>query len=305
MLRYLIIRSVQTLIAVLAVATLIFLGLQMTGDPMENLAPQDMSDAQVEELRKAYGLDKPIHIQYIRFMEKLMHGDLGISFLSGEPALKLILERFPTTFNLVMVSMLIAIVLGLPMGVAAAIRADQGMDRFLRFLSVLGISAPTFWIGIMLILIFSVNLGWLPSSGLSSWKHYLMPAFTLSLYRIALFLRMVRSTMLDVLNQDYIRTARAKGLAERVVVYKHALRNALIPFITVAGLQFGALMAGAVVTEKIFAIPGMNRLALDALYSDDRPVIIAFIIVTAVLFAVVNLVVDLLYALIDPRVRYA
>ena len=305
MLRYLIIRSFQTLIAVLAVATIIFLGLQMTGDPMENLAPQDMSDVQVEELRKAYGLDQPIHIQYIRFMEKLLHGDLGISFLSGEPALKLILERFPTTFKLVMVSMLIAIVLGLPMGVAAAIRADQWVDKFLRFLSVLGISAPTFWIGIMLILIFSVNLGWLPSSGLSSWKHFLMPAFTLSLYRIALFLRMVRSTMLDVLNQDYIRTARAKGLAERVVVYKHALRNALIPFITVAGLQFGALMAGAVVTEKIFAIPGMNRLALDALYADDRPVIIAFIIVTAVLFAVVNLVVDLLYALIDPRVRYA
>jgi len=305
MLRYLVVRTVQTIIAVLAVATLIFLGLQMTGDPMENLAPQDLNQAQVEELRKAYGLDQPIHIQYLRFMEKLAHGDLGISFLSGEPALKLILERFPTTFNLVMVSMLIAIVLGLPMGVAAAIRADQWVDRLLRFLSVLGISAPTFWIGIMLILIFSVNLGWLPSSGLSSWKHYLMPAFTLSLYRIALFLRMVRSTMLDVLSQDFVRTARAKGLAERVVVYKHALRNALIPFITVAGLQFGALMAGAVVTEKIFAIPGMNRLALDALYADDRPVIIAFIIVTAVLFAVVNLTVDLLYALIDPRVRYA
>jgi len=149
MLRYLIIRSFQTLIAVLAVATIIFLGLQMTGDPMENLAPQDMSDVQVEELRKAYGLDQPIHIQYIRFMEKLLHGDLGISFLSGEPALKLILERFPTTFKLVMVSMLIAIVLGLPMGVAAAIRADQWVDKFLRFLSVLGISAPTFWIGIM------------------------------------------------------------------------------------------------------------------------------------------------------------
>jgi len=305
MLRYLIVRTVQTIIAVLAVATLIFLGLQMTGDPMESLAPQDLNEAQVEELRKAYGLDQPIHIQYIRFMTKLAHGNLGISFLSGESALKLILERFPITFNLVMVSMLIAIAMGLPMGVAAAIRADQWVDRLLRFLSVLGISAPTFWIGIMLILIFSVNLGWLPSSGLSSWKHYLMPAFTLSLYRIALFLRMVRSTMLDVLNQEYVRTARAKGLAERVVVYKHALRNALIPFITVAGLQFGALMAGAVVTEKIFAIPGMNRLALDALYADDRPVIIAFIIVTAVLFAVVNLVVDLLYALIDPRVRYA
>ena len=305
MLRYLLIRTVQTIIAVLAVATLIFLGLQMTGDPMENLAPQDMSEAQVEELRKAYGLDKPIHVQYVRFMEKLLEGNLGISFLSGEPALKLILERFPTTLNLVLVSMLIAIFFGLPMGVAAAIRADSWVDRTLRFLSVLGISAPTFWIGVMLILIFAVNLGWLPSSGLSSWKHYIMPAFTLSLYRIALFLRMVRSTMLDVLNQDFIRTARAKGLMERVVVYKHALRNALIPFITVAGLQFGALMAGAVVTEKIFAIPGMNRLALDALYSDDRPVIIAFIIVTAVLFAVVNLVVDLLYALIDPRVRYA
>ncbi len=305
MLRYLLIRTVQTIIAVFAVATLIFLGLQMTGDPMENLAPQDMSDQQVAQLRHAYGLDKPVYVQYELFMLHMAKGDLGISFLSGEPALGLILERFPTTLKLVLVSMFIAIFFGLPMGVASAIRADGWIDRSLRFLSVLGISAPTFWIGIMLILIFSVNLGWLPSSGLSSWKHYLMPAFTLSLYRIALFLRMVRSTMLDVLNQDFIRTARAKGLAERVVVYKHALRNALIPFITVAGLQFGALMAGAIVTEKIFAIPGMNRLALDALYADDRPVIIAFIIVTAVLFAVINLVVDLLYAFIDPRVRYA
>ncbi len=305
MLRYLVVRTAQTVFAVFVVATMIFLGLQLTGDPMENLAPQDLNQAQVEELRRAYGLDKPLHVQYLRFMAQLAKGDLGVSFLSGEPALGLILERFPTTLKLVLAAMLIAIVLGLPMGVAAAIRVDTSVDRTLRFLSVLGISAPTFWIGIMLILIFSVNLGWLPSSGLSSWKHYLMPAFTLSLYRIALFLRMVRSTMLDVLNQDFIRTARAKGLAERVVVYKHALRNALIPFITVAGLQFGHLMAGAVVTEKIFAIPGMNRLALDALYSDDRPVIIAFIIVTAVLFAVVNLLVDLLYALIDPRVRYA
>lgn len=305
MLRYLLARTVQTVFAVFVVATLIFLGLQLTGDPMENLAPPDMSQAQVEELRKAYGLDRPVYVQYLRFMGHLVEGDLGISFLSGEPALGLILQRFPTTLKLVLAALLIALVLGLPMGVAAAIRADTSTDRLLRFLSVLGISAPTFWIGIMLILVFSVNLGWLPSSGLSSWKHYLMPAFTLSLYRIALFLRMVRSTMLDVLNQDFIRTARAKGLTERVVVYKHALRNALIPFITIAGLQFGYLMAGAVVTEKIFAIPGMNRLALNALYSDDRPVIIAFIIVVAVLFTVVNLLVDLLYAVIDPRVRYA
>ncbi len=303
--RYFFVRFLQMLFAVWAVATLVFLFLQLTGDPMELLAPEDMTEAQVEELRKAYGLDKPIHVQYLVYMKNLLRGDLGVSWTSGEPALALLAQRFPATLKLVLVALGIAILFGLPGGVWAAVRADSLVDRALRFLSVVGISAPTFWIGIMLILIFSVTLGWLPSAGAQSWKHYILPGVTLSFYRIALFLRMIRSTMLDVLSQDYVRTARAKGLPERVVVYKHALRNALIPFVTLVGLQFGHLMAGAVVTEWIFAWPGMNRLALNALFTEDRPVILAFVVLTAAIFAAVNFVVDVLYGLIDPRVRYA
>ena len=303
--RYFTVRFLQMLFAVWAVATLVFLFLQLTGDPMELLAPEDMTEAQVEELRRAYGLDRPIHVQYLVYMKNLLKGDLGISWTSGEPALSLLAQRFPATLKLVLAALFIAVALGLPAGVLAAIRADSLLDRALRFLSVIGISAPTFWIGIMLILVFSVTLGWLPSAGAHSWKHYILPAVTLSFYRIALFLRMIRSTMLDVLSQDYVRTARAKGLPERVVVYKHALRNALIPFVTLVGLQFGHLMAGAVVTEWIFAWPGMNRLALNALFTEDRPVILAFVVLTAVIFAAVNFVVDVLYGLIDPRVRYA
>ncbi len=303
--RYFTVRFLQMLFAVWAVATLVFLFLQLTGDPMELLAPEDMTEAQVEELRRAYGLDRPIHVQYLVYMKNLLKGDLGISWTSGEPALSLLAQRFPATLKLVLAALFIAVALGLPAGVLAAIRADSLLDRALRFLSVIGISAPTFWIGIMLILVFSVTLGWLPSAGAQSWKHYILPAVTLSFYRIALFLRMIRSTMLDVLSQDYVRTARAKGLPERVVVYKHALRNALIPFVTLVGLQFGHLMAGAVVTEWIFAWPGMNRLALNALFTEDRPVILAFVVLTAVIFAAVNFVVDVLYGLIDPRVRYA
>ena len=303
--RYFTVRFQQMIFAVWAVATLVFLFLQLTGDPMELLAPEDMTEAQVEELRRAYGLDRPIHVQYLVYMKNLLKGDLGISWTSGEPALSLLAQRFPATLKLVLAALFIAVALGLPAGVLAAIRADSLLDRALRFLSVIGISAPTFWIGIMLILVFSVTLGWLPSAGAQSWKHYILPAVTLSFYRIALFLRMIRSTMLDVLSQDYVRTARAKGLPERVVVYKHALRNALIPFVTLVGLQFGHLMAGAVVTEWIFAWPGMNRLALNALFTEDRPVILAFVVLTAVIFAAVNFVVDVLYGLIDPRVRYA
>ncbi len=303
--RYFTVRFLQMIFAIWAVATLVFLFLQLTGDPMELLAPEDMSEAQVAELRHAYGLDRPLHIRYLIYMGNLLKGDLGISWTSGEPALKLLAERFPATLKLVLTALGIAIVLGLPAGVWAAMRSDTWVDRSLRFFSVLGISAPTFWIGIMLILIFSVTLGWLPSAGAESWRHYILPGLTLSFYRIALFLRMIRSTMLDVLSQDYVRTARAKGLPERIVVYKHALRNALIPFVTLVGLQFGQLMAGAVVTEWIFAWPGMNRLALNALFTEDRPVILAFVVLTAVIFAAVNFVVDLLYGWIDPRVRYA
>ncbi len=303
--RYFAVRFLQMLFAVWGVATLVFLFLQLTGDPMELLAPEDMSEAQVAELRHAYGLDRPLHIRYLIYMENLLKGDLGISWTSGEPALKLLAQRFPATLKLVLTALAIAIVLGLPAGVWAAVRSDTWVDRGLRFFSVLGISAPTFWIGIMLILVFSVTLGWLPSAGAESWKHYILPGLTLSFYRIALFLRMIRSTLLDVLSQDYVRTARAKGLAERVVVYKHALRNALIPFVTLVGLQFGQLMAGAVVTEWIFAWPGMNRLALNALFTEDRPVILAFVVLTAAIFAAVNFLVDLLYGWIDPRVRYA
>lgn len=301
---FLIRRLLQAILAVWIVVTLVFVLLHVAGDPIDVLAPDDMTQAQRADLERSLGLDQPFLVQYGRFLVNLSQGDLGISYFSRQPAMRLVLERFPTTLRLILVSLTMAIAIGVPLGVWAAVNAGGFIDSLLRFMSVIGISAPTFWIGILLILVFSVQLEWLPSSGNATWQHYLLPAFTLALYRIAFFTRMVRSSMLDVLSQDFIRTGRSKGLSERLVTYKHAFRNALVPFVTIVGLQFGSLLSGAVVTETIFAWPGMNRLVLNAMYNLDYPIILSFAVVVAVLFAAINLIVDLLYGVIDPRVRY-
>jgi len=296
-------RILSALVSIVVVLTLIFALIHLSGDPIDMLAPPEMSQIDREHMRAELGLDKPIYVQYGRFLQGLAHGDLGVSYYSNLPALPMVAKRFPVTLKLVLLSVLIAIVVSVPFGILAAVRANTAVDHVLRWLSVLGSSVPTFFLGILLIFLFSVELKWLPSSGVGTFKHYVLPAFALAFFRIALFTRMIRASLLDVLDADYVRTARAKGLGEFTVVVRHALRTALIPFITIFGLQFGQLLAGAVVTETIFAMPGMNSLALNALYRLDLPIILSYIAIVAILFNLINSLVDLAYGVVDPRVR--
>ena len=301
--RFLLTRALQALFTLWVVVSLVFLLIHATGDPIAVLAPEQMSAHARAVLRAALGLNRPLAVQYLRYLTGVLHGKLGVSYYSGQPAMRLILERVPVTLELVGLSMGVAVLLGVPFGIWAAVRPDRVADRVLRSVSVLGSSVPTFFLAILLIYFFSVAFNVLPASGAGGLRHYIMPAFTLAFFRIALFTRLVRSTLLETLNQNYVRTARAKGVAEPVVILKHALRTALLPLVTVFGLQFGQLFAGAVITETIFALPGMNRMALQALYRLDYPVILAYVLVVAAMFVTINFLVDLAYGLLDPRVR--
>lgn len=305
MTRFVLNRIAQAAFAVWVVVTLVFVLIHATGNPIAVLAPETMSVHDRAALAASLGLDRPVLVQYGLYIAGVLHGDLGLSYYSGQPAMQLILERVPVTAELVVLAIGIATVFGLPFGVFAALWPDSLLDRVLRGISVLGSSIPTFFLGILLIFAFSVALNVLPASGAGSIDHYIMPAFTLAFFRIALFTRLTRSSLLETLSLNYVRTARAKGLSESVVVVKHALRTAMLPLVTVFGLQFGQLFAGAVITETIFALPGMNRLALESLYRLDYPVVLSYVIVVAVMFAAINLVVDLLYGVIDPRVAHA
>lgn len=296
-------RILQTIATVMVVLTIVFGLIHASGDPIDVLAPPQMNQIDRAHLREVLGLDRPLYVQYAKFLEGLVHGDLGISYYSNVPALPLVAERFPVTLKLVLLAIAIATAVGIPFGVLSAVYVNSVFDDILRWLSVLGASIPTFFLGILLIFLFSVELDWLPASGIGSFEHYLLPAVTLAFFRIALFTRMIRTSLLDSLSEDYVRTARAKGASEFSVVIKHALRTALIPFVTVFGLQFGQLLAGAVITETIFALPGMNRLALNALYRLDFPVILSYIVIVAGLFSLINAIVDLIYGFLDPRVR--
>ncbi|MGH2375225.1 MAG: ABC transporter permease [bacterium] len=304
MTRFLVSRLLQMVGVFLVISLVIFLLLIFTGDPIELLLPPAAGIDQIEAMRRTLGLDQPWYVQYLRFVRSALRGDLGTSFYFHEPAGRLVLQRLPASLELVFWTMLVSTIIAIPLGVMAASRPNSWLDRGVLVGSLVGISAPTFWIGIVLIALFVVTLKWLPSSGRGGWEHLVLPVATLAFYRVALFLRLVRSGMLDVLGQDYIRTARAKGLYERVVFYRHALRNTLIPFVTIGGIQMGGLIAFAVVTEKIYAWPGMGRLLLISIERLDYPVVVAYAIVTAALFVVINLTVDLLYAMIDPRIRY-
>ncbi len=304
MTRFLVGRLVQMLGVFLVISLVVFMLLVLTGDPIELLLPPAAGIDQVEAMRTQLGLDQPWYVQYARFLRSALRGDLGTSFYFHEPAIRLVMQRLPASLELVLWTMLVSTVIAIPLGVVAAARPNSWIDRGVLVGSLVGISAPTFWIGIVLIALFVVTLKWLPSSGRGGWEHLVLPVATLAFYRVALFVRLIRSGMLDVLGQDYIRTARAKGLYERVVFYRHALKNTLIPFVTIGGIQMGGLIAFAVVTEKIYAWPGMGRLLLISIERLDYPVVVAYAIVTAGLFVVINLTVDLLYALIDPRIRY-
>lgn len=302
--RYVVRRLVHMVIVLWVVFSAIFLILQLTGDPVSVLMPELATEAQREAMRRTLGLDQPVTYQYAAFLASALRGNLGVSYYHNQDALGLVLQRVPASLELVGTALVISLAVSVPVGVIAATRRGSWLDRGALVGSLVGISAPPFWVGIMLILVFAVELRLLPSSGRGTLAHAVLPALSLAFYRIALFVRLVRSGMLDVLEQDYVRTARAKGLTERLVVFKHALRNILIPLVTLTGLQMGQLMAGAVVTERIFAWPGIGRLLLDAIYRLDFPVVIATAMVVAVIFVLINLVVDMTYTYLDPRVRY-
>lgn len=294
--------SVPTLFGVVL---LVFLMVRLApGDPAVLLAGEFATPETLEAIRARYGLDRPLPEQFLIYLGALLRGDLGESARSRRPVLVELKTYFPNTVELASAAILVALFTGIPLGILAALRPGSGLDLGVMVLALIGVSMPVFWFGLLAILIFSVQLGWFPVAGKGTLAHLVLPAITLGVNATALLARMTRGALLEVLSQDYIRTARAKGLAERVVVFKHALRNALIPVVTVAGLEFGSLLAGAVITETIFAWPGLGQLLVGSILARDYPMVQGAVLLVATSFILVNLLVDLLYAWIDPRVRY-
>jgi peptide/nickel transport system permease protein len=302
---YVLRRIGQSALTLLGVSVLVFVILRvLPGDPARMLLPDGAPESAVAELNRQLGLREPLIVQYGLFLSSVARGDFGQSFQYRAPALRVVLERLPATVQLTLAAMLVTIAAGVSLGIFTAVRRGTRYDVAGTIVAVLGQSLPNFWLGIMLILLFGVALRWLPTSGFAGWTSLVLPAVTLAAFPTALVARLTRSSMLEILNRDYIRTGRAKGLAERSVVFRHALRNAAIPVLTVIGLQIGALLGGAVITESIFAWPGMGKLIVDAIFFRDFPVVQTVLILSATVFVVINLAVDLLYTLIDPRIRY-
>lgn len=305
MYQYILRRLLLTVPVVLGVSIIVFGIIRLLpGDPARALAGVQATPEYIEQVRERYGLNDPLYVQYGRFMGGLVTGDLGVSTFSRRPVTTEIGERFPRTLILASISLLIATVVGVSAGIVSATRRNSIFDNASMLVALVGVAAPVFWMALMLQLLFSVQLGWLPATGMGSVRHMVLPSITLGMASAALMARITRSSMLDVLRQDFITTARAKGLAERVVVYKHALKNALIPVVTVLGLQFGILLGGAVLTETVFAWPGVGRLLVDAILRRDYPVVQGTVMLLALLFVVINLVVDVIYAYLDPRIHY-
>ncbi len=303
----------------LAMTVIVFIGVNVIGNPIDILISPDATQADRARTIAALGLDQPLWRQYLLFLWSALHGNLGQSFVFGEPALRLILERLPATLELAVSAVLLSVLIGIPLGLLAGLRPDNIISRAVMAVSIIGFSLPTFWVGLMLIMVFAVQLGWLPSTGRGQtaalfgiqWafmtpdglRHLLLPALNLALFNIALVLRLTRAGVRETLPMDYIRFAHAKGLSPFRVVGVHVLKNILIPIVTVVGLEFGSTIAFAVVTETVFAWPGMGKLIIDSINKLDRPVITAYLMIIVVLFVVINLVVDLLYTALDPRVR--
>lgn len=288
----------------IAISFISFFFIHLSGDPVLLMLPADATAAEVAAMRERLGFDDPLLVQYGRFFRGVVTGDLGNSLYYHVPVLGLVLQRLPASAELAVAAMAVALVVAVPVGVVSAVARGSALDLLSMVVSLFGLSMPHFWLGIMMILLFSVTLGWLPTSGRGTAAHLVMPALALGAGMMAMFARLTRSVMLDVLNLDYVRTARAKGLAERAVVAKHALRNALIPLVTVAGMQFGFLLGGTVVVETVFGWPGLGRLIVQAIFNRDYPLVQAAVLVLAVVFVAVNLAVDLLYGLLDPQIRY-
>jgi ABC-type dipeptide/oligopeptide/nickel transport system permease component len=296
-------RLAQSLLVLLGISFVVFAILHLTGDPALVLLPPDATAEDVERFRQQMGFNDPFFVQYWRFLRGALRGDFGQSLRHGESAFALVIERMPATFELAGAALVIALALSIPAGIVSAVRRNTAVDYVSTVVALLGQSMPTFWLGIMLILVFSVWLGLLPSSGRGTLTHLVLPAVTLGLFTTARITRLTRSGMLEVLNQDYIRTARAKGVSDPPIVWKHALKNAAIPIVTIVGIELGTLLGGSVITETIFAWPGVGRLSVQAINNRDYPVVQAAVFTLASTFVLVNLVVDVLYTYLDPRVR--
>jgi ABC-type dipeptide/oligopeptide/nickel transport system permease component len=302
---YLLRRLALSVVAMLGVVTIVFALMHASGDPATLLVSQDATQADIAEIRRAYGLDQPLSVQYARFVSRAARGDLGYSYRQGLPVAELIVERLRATCELALAGLAVSVLLGVPLGIVAAARHGSPVDTAAMTVALLGTSVPSFWLGLLLIIIFGVQLGWLPISGYGGLTHLLMPAFVLGGFYAAQVSRLTRTSLLEVLAQDFVRTAWAKGLAARAVLLKHVLRNATLPVLTVLGLDFGRMLGGAVVVETIFAWPGMGRLAVQAVLGRDFPVVQGVAIMGAAIFLAVNLVIDLLYGWVDPRLRAA
>ncbi len=312
-------RVLQSLIVLLAMSVLVFTGIFAVGNPVDVLISPQADQAEIERVTRQLGLDRPLWEQYGRFLAQALQGDLGQSFVHSTPALGLILERLPATLELAVVAMGLAVLIGIPLGLLAGLKPDSAAGRSVMAGSIVGFSLPTFWVGLMLILLFSVQLGWLPSNGrgqtvdvfgvplsiltADGWAHLALPALNLALFKISLVIRLTAAGTREAMLQDYVKFARAKGLKPSRIVGVHVLKNILVPIVTVVGLEFGSVIAFSVVTETIYAWPGMGKLLIDSINLLDRPVVVAYLLVIVALFVAINLLVDLAYSLLDPRVR--
>ena len=312
-------RSLQSLIVLFVMSLLVFGGVNMVGDPVDMLISPEADQMEIDRVIRDLGLDRPVTEQYWYFLVNAFKGELGRSFIFGEPALKLIIQRMPATMELALFSLLLAVVFGIPLGVYAGLKPEGKLSRTIMAGSILGFSMPTFWVGILLIMFFSVNLGWFPSTGrgetatyfgmtssiftTDGLSHLFLPAFNLALFKLSSVIRLARAGTREVILQDYIKFARAKGVQESRVIRVHLLKNIMIPIVTVIGLEFGSLIAFSTVTETVFAWPGMGKLIIDSIYNLDRPIIVAYLMIIVLIFVTLNLVVDILYSFLDPRVR--
>lgn len=319
MIVYLLRRVGQSILAVVTMAVLVFIGVYAIGNPVDILVSPEASQAEIRATIERLGLDKPLWEQFLTFAGNALRGDLGTSFVYGRPAVEIILQRLPATFELAFVALLISVLIGIPLGVYAGLKPDSLGGRSVMAGSILGFSLPNFWQGMILILIFAVWLGWLPAGGRGptvellgvpvsfltpqGWAYLLLPALNLALFKMALVIRLARANTREVCLQDYIKFARAKGLSPRRIVFVHVMKNIMIPIVTVLGLELGSMIAFAIVTETVFAWPGMGKLLIDSINLLDRPVIVAYLMLTVVIIVTINLAVDILYSILDPRVR--
>ena len=319
MIAFILRRLIQSVIVMIAVAFISFLLFQYVGDPVSFLLGQDATPEEVREMRAALGLDQPFFVQFWHFLGNAVQGDFGMSLRQAAKVSGLIAERFPATLELALVAAVLALVVGIPMGVYTALRRGSFMSQVFMAISLLGVSLPTFLIGILLILVFAVGLGWFPSFGrgdtvqlgwwstglltLDGWHHIVLPAITLAIFQLTLIMRLVRAEMLEVLRTDYIRFARARGLTTRAIHFGHALKNTLVPVITVVGLQFGTVIAFSIVTETVFQWPGMGLMFVQAIQTVDIPIMAAYLLTVSLIFVTINLIVDILYTIVDPRLR--